>query len=91
MLQALDDLLIHGSALQGDTYVCTSAIAKTLRVDIKAAAYDDLALDEVLHTLVDGSTGDVTLGSHVLKRNTRILGQNTQNLLVKIIYLFHLI
>jgi hypothetical protein len=36
----------------------------------------------MLHTLVDGCTGDVTLCCHILERDTGILGEDTQNLLV---------
>ena len=73
MLQALDDILVHRTFLEVDAYIGTGTVAETLGVDIEAAASDDISIDEMLHTLMDGSTRDITLGSHILKRDSCIL------------------
>jgi hypothetical protein len=82
MLQALHHILIHRALLKGYAHIGTGGIAQALGVDIEAAARDDIGIDEVLNTLVDGSTRDITLGSDILKRDTGILRQDAQNPLV---------
>ena len=72
-LQALYHVLVHRTFLEVDADIGTGAVAQTLRVDIEAAASDDVGIDEVLNTLVDGCTGYITLGCHILERDTGIL------------------
>ena len=91
MLQALHHLLVHRAALQVDAHIGAGAIAQGLGVDIEAAAGDDVALDEALHTLVDGGTRHTTLGGHIFKRDTCILRENVQDFLVEVINFFHLL
>ena len=82
VLQLLHHVLVHRTLLQVDAHVGTGAVAQTLRVHVEAAARDDIGIDEVLHTLMDGCTRHIALGSHILEGDTGILGQNAQNLLV---------
>ena len=56
MLQALHHILIHRTLLQGDAHIGTGGIAQTLRVDIEATACDDIGIDQMLYTLMNGST-----------------------------------
>jgi hypothetical protein len=55
VLQLLNDVLVHGAALQVDAYVGAGRIAETLGVDVEATAGDDVSVNEVLDALVDGS------------------------------------
>jgi hypothetical protein len=73
MSQAFHDVFIHAALLEVDAYVCAGAVTQALGVDIETTAGDDVGLDEVLYTLVDGGTRDITLCGYILKWDTCIL------------------
>ena len=89
VLQTLHHLLIHTTLLQVDAYIGTGAVAQTFGIHVESAASDDISIDQVLHTLMDGGTRYITLSGHILKWDTCILRQNAQNLLVKIVNFLH--
>ena len=91
MLKTLDDLLVHRALLEGDAHIGAGGVAEALGVDIEAAAGDDVGIDEVLNTLVDGGARHVALGGDILERDSGILGEDAQNLLVEIINFIHLL
>jgi hypothetical protein len=73
MLQALYHILIHGTTLKCDTHIGTGTVAQALGVDIKATAHDNVRLYQMLYTLMDGCTGNITLCSDILERDACIL------------------
>jgi hypothetical protein len=89
--QTFNHVLIHRAALQCDAYIGAGGVAQTLGVDIESATHDDTILYQVLDTLVDGGTRHVALGGYILKRDSGVLGENAQNLLVKKINFIHLL
>jgi hypothetical protein len=54
-----------------------------------AGANNYTQIDEALHTLMNGSAGHFAFRSYIFKGDTGIFSNNVQNMLVKIIYLFH--
>jgi hypothetical protein len=89
VLEAFDDCLIHRATLQRDTYIGTSGVTQALGIDVKTTPHDDFTLNEVLNTLVNGSSRHVTLCGYILERDARILRQDTEYLFIKIVNLIH--
>ena len=81
--------LVHGAFFQLDTHIRAGSVSEGFRVDVITRTYNDTEINQTLHTLVDGSTRYAAFGSYILERNTGVLGNDFQNLPVKIVYFFH--
>ena len=89
--QLLHHILVHASAFEVDADVCAGGVAHALGIDIESAAGNHAASDEMLYTLMDGSTRHTAFGRHIFEWDTGVLLENAQYLLVEIVNFFQFI
>src|SRR5574344_1525679 len=71
MNETLYHLLVHTTLLKGDTHVCARGISKALGIDVESTTHDDITIYQMLNSLMDGCTGNITLSCHILERDRK--------------------
>ena len=80
---------VQRAAVQRYTDVGADVVAQRLWVYIVSRAGYHSCVDQSLHSLVDGSSGNAALLSHVLEWDSRVVRDDIQNLTVKFVDFLH--